>query len=189
MATVKGFMESLMNKFSPQTRLIAILLILLSVFFIITYFISTIIISYTAGMLSISMFQIIFLSAIITMILLPITVNYFFFDTMDKAELQLLGGATFANSKTLINNGSAAWPFVKLSASMESLRLQTPFGDFTWKKHNLRLPIRKTGPFPGRWEIRPEDPMLSGPVFFSTLPWNAEMVERKLKSLGYEVSN
>jgi hypothetical protein len=110
--------------------------------------------------------------------------KYFLYDKDDRAVLQLLGGARFGDlSQAIANETGATWPLAKLSASQETLRLQTPFGNYAWE----RLIIQKTGLFPGQWKIGAGGAARKRPIVFSTHPWKTKMVERKLKELGYEM--
>jgi hypothetical protein len=114
--------------------------------------------------------------------------KYFLYDKDDRAELQLLGGVRFGDLSQAIANGTGAtWPLAKLSASQETLRLQTPFGNYAWERADPRLIIQKTGLFPGQWKIGAGGAARKRPIVFSTHPWKAKMVERKLKELGYEM--
>jgi hypothetical protein len=114
--------------------------------------------------------------------------KYFLYDKDDRAELQMLGGIRFGNLSQAIANGTGAtWPFAKLSASQETLKLQTPFGNYTWEKADPWLIIQRTGLLPGRWKIGAGDAARKRPIVFSTLPWKIKMIERKLKELGYRV--
>jgi hypothetical protein len=93
----------------------------------------------------------------------------------------------FGNLSQAIANGTGAtWPFAKLSASQETLRLQTPFGNYDWEKADPRLIIQKTG-LSGQWKIGAENAAMTRSIVFSTFPWKIKTVERKLKELGYEV--
>lgn len=114
--------------------------------------------------------------------------KHFLYDKDDLAELQLLGGVRFGNLSQAIANGTGAtWPFAKLSASQDTLRLQTPFGNYAWERTDPRLIIQRTGLFPGQWKIGAEDAARTRPIVFSTFPWKIKLIERKLKDLGYEV--
>jgi hypothetical protein len=114
--------------------------------------------------------------------------KYFLYDRDDRAELQLLGGVRFGETlEAMLSGKGATWPFAKLSASREKLRLQTPFGNYAWERADPRLIIEKTGLSSGQWKIGAEDVAMTRPTVFSTLPWNTGMIERKLKELGYEV--
>lgn len=93
----------------------------------------------------------------------------------------------FLHTSPIANGTGATWPFGKLSASQETLRLQSPFGNPAWERADPRLIIQKTGLFPGQWKIGAEDVATTHPIVFSTPPWKTKMFERKLKELGYEV--
>jgi hypothetical protein len=114
--------------------------------------------------------------------------KYFLYDKDDRAELQLLGGVRFGDTQVeaMLTGKGATWPFAKLSASQETLRLQTPFGNYTRERADPRLIIQKTG-LSGQWKIGAEDAALTRPIVFSTLFWKTKLIERKLKELGYEV--
>jgi hypothetical protein len=114
--------------------------------------------------------------------------KYFLYDKDDRAELQLLGGVRFGDTvvEAMFSGKGATWPFAKLSASQETLRLQTPFGNYTRERADPRLIIQKTG-LSGQWKIGAEDAALTRSIVFSTFPWKTKMIERKLKELGYEV--
>jgi hypothetical protein len=112
----------------------------------------------------------------------------FLYDKDDRAELQLLGGVGFGDTvvEAMFSGKGATWPFAKLSASRETLRLQTPFGNYAWERADAGLIIQKTG-LSGQWKIGAEDAALTHPIVFSVFPWKTKMIERKLKELGYEV--
>ena len=114
--------------------------------------------------------------------------KYFLYDRNDRAELQLLGGVRFGDTvmEAMFSGKGATWPFAKLSASQQTLRLQTPFGNYAWERADPRLMIQKTG-LSGQWKIGTEDAALTRPIVFSTLPWKTKMIEQKLGELGYEV--
>jgi hypothetical protein len=115
--------------------------------------------------------------------------KYFLYDRDDRAELQLLGGVRFGDTlEAMLSGKGATWPFAKLSASREKLRLQTPFGNYAWKRADPRLIIEKMGLSTGRWKIGAEDVAMTRPIVFSTFPWKTGIIERKLKELGYEVA-
>jgi hypothetical protein len=113
--------------------------------------------------------------------------KYFLYDKDDRAELQLLGGVRFGDTvvEAMFSGKGATWPFAKLSASQETLRLQIPFGNYAWERADPRLIIQRTG-LSGRWKIGAEDAALTRPIVFSTFPWKTKMIEQKLKELGYE---
>jgi len=113
----------------------------------------------------------------------------FLYDKDDRAELQVLGGARFGDTvvDAMFSGKGATWPFAKLSASREILRLQTPFGNYAWERAAPRLIIQKTGLCAGLWKIDAEDAPMTHPIIFSTFPWKAKIIERKLEELGYEV--
>jgi len=114
--------------------------------------------------------------------------KYFLYDRDDRAELQLLGGVRFGDTvvEAMFSGKGATWPFAKLSASRETLRLQTPFGNYAWERADAGLIIQKTGRS-GQWKIGAEDAAPTHPIVFSVFPWKTKMIERKLKELGYEV--
>src|SRR5580704_11698532 len=61
----------------------------------------------------------------------------FLFDKDDNADVWMLGGVRLGGRVAAAFAGrSATWPFAKLSASPERLRLQTPFGEFAWKRRD-----------------------------------------------------
>ena len=113
----------------------------------------------------------------------------FLYDKDDRAELQLLGGVRFGDTvvEAMFSGKGATWPFAKLSASRETLRLQTPFGNYAWERADPRLIIDKTGLSTGQWKIGAEDAAMTRPIVFSTFPWKTKIIERKLQELGYEV--
>jgi hypothetical protein len=114
--------------------------------------------------------------------------RHFLYDRDDRAELQLLGGVRFGDVlQAMLSGKGATWPFAKLSASGETLRLQTPFGNYAWERADPRLIIEKTGPSTGQWKIGAEDAAMTRPIVFSAFPWKTKIIERKLKELGYEV--
>jgi hypothetical protein len=114
--------------------------------------------------------------------------KYFLYEKDDRAELQLLGGIRFGDTlEAMLSGKGATWPFAKLSASRETLRLQTPFGNYAWERADPRLMIQKTGVSTGQWQIGAEDAATTRPIVFSTFPWKTKIIERKLKELGYEV--
>ena len=78
----------------------------------------------------------------------------FLYDKDDRAELQLFGGVRFGDTmvEAMFSGKGATWPFAKLSASRETLRLQTPFGDYAWERADAGLIIQKTG-LSGQWKI------------------------------------
>jgi hypothetical protein len=78
--------------------------------------------------------------------------NYFLYDKDDRAELQLLGGVRFGDTvvEAIFSGEGATWPFAKLSASQEALRLQTPFGNYAWE----RADPRSRGDRPQRVDIK-----------------------------------
>ena len=114
--------------------------------------------------------------------------KYFLYDKDDRAELQLLGGVRFGDTvvEAMFSGKGATWPFAKLSASQETLRLQTPFGNYAWERADPRLIIQKTG-LSGQWKIGAEDAAMTRPIVFSAFPWQIKLIEQKLKELGYEV--
>ena len=113
----------------------------------------------------------------------------FLYDKDDRAELQLLGGVRFGDTvvEAMLSGKGATWPFAKLSASQETLRLQTPFGNYTWERADPRLIIQKMGLYTGQWKIGAEGAATTRPIVFTTSPWKTKIIERKLKELGYEV--
>ena len=113
----------------------------------------------------------------------------FLYDKDDRAELQVLGGVRFGDTvvEAMFSGKAATWPFAKLSASREMLRLQTPFGNYAWERADQRLIIQKTGLCTGLWKIGAEDAAMTRPIVFSTFPWKTKIIERKLQELGYEV--
>jgi len=115
--------------------------------------------------------------------------KYFLYDKDDRAELQSLGGVRFGDTvaESMFSGKGATWPFAKLSASQDTLRLQTPFGNYAWERADPRLIIQRTGLSTGHWKIGTEDAAMTRPIVFSTFPWNTKMIERKLQELGYEV--
>lgn len=114
--------------------------------------------------------------------------KYLLYDRDDRAELQLLGGVRFGDTlEAMLSGKGATWPFAKLSASRERLRLQTPFGNYAWERANPRLIIEKTGLSTVQWKIGAEDVAMTRPIVFRTFPWKTGTIERKLKELGYEV--
>lgn len=114
--------------------------------------------------------------------------KYFLYDRDDRAELQLLGGVRFGDTlEAMLSGKGATWPFAKLSASREKLRLQTPFGNYAWERADPRLIIEKTGLSTGRWKIGAEGVATTRAIVFSTFPWKTGIIERRLKELGYEV--
>jgi hypothetical protein len=113
--------------------------------------------------------------------------NYLLYDKNDRAELQLVGGVKSDGLLQAKESGKGVPFFAKLSASQETLRLQTPFGNYAWERADPRLVIQKARLFPGQWKIGTEDATMTRSIIFGTQPWKAKMVERKLKELGYEV--
>jgi hypothetical protein len=114
--------------------------------------------------------------------------KHFLYDRDDRADLQLLGGVRFGDTlEAMLSGKGATWPFVKLSASRETLRLQTPFGNYAWERADPRLIIQKTGRSTGQWKIGAEDAAMTRAIVFSTFPWKTRIMERKLRELGYEV--
>jgi hypothetical protein len=113
----------------------------------------------------------------------------FLYDKDDLAELQVLGGVRFGDTvvEAMFSGKGATWPFAKLSASRETLRLQTPFGNYAWERADPRLIIQKTGLCTGLWKISAEDAAMTRPIVFSTFPWKTKIIERKLEELGYEM--
>lgn len=108
----------------------------------------------------------------------------FLFETNDKADLQRLGGVRFGSIfQTILTGKGASWPFAKLSASKEFVRIQTPHGNFNWKTNELG-PIERCGLLPGSWKF--ENKNLSDPKTFTFMvaPWLARKVETELKKLG-----
>ena len=91
----------------------------------------------------------------------------FLYDKDDRAELQLLGGVGFGDTvvQAMFMGKGATWPFAKLSASRETLRLQTPFGNYGWERADAGLIIQKTGQS-GQWKIGGEDAALTHPIVF-----------------------
>ena len=112
----------------------------------------------------------------------------FLYDKDDRAELQVLGGVRFGDTvvEAMFSGKGATWPFAKLSVSRETLRLQTPFGNYAWERDAPRLIIQKTGLCTGQWKIGAEDAAMARPIVFSTFPWKTKIIERKLQELGYE---
>ncbi|MGA2894501.1 MAG: hypothetical protein ABSE22_16680 [Xanthobacteraceae bacterium] len=116
----------------------------------------------------------------------------FLYDKDDRAELQLFGGVRFGDTvvEAMFSGKGATWPFAKLSATRETLRLQTPFGNYAWGRADPRPIIQKTGRS-GQWKIGAEDTALTRPIarpiVFSVFPRRTKTIERKLKALGYEV--
>jgi hypothetical protein len=111
----------------------------------------------------------------------------FLYDKDDRAELQLLGvGFGDTVVEAMFSGKGAIWPFAKLSASRETLRLQTPFGNYAWERADAGLIIQKAG-LSGQWKIGAEEAALTHPIVFSVFPWKTKMIERKPRELGYEV--
>lgn len=114
--------------------------------------------------------------------------SWLLYDKDDHAELQVLGGMRVGDIWQASATGKGAtWPFAKLSASRETLRLQTPFGNYAWERTDPRLRIQKTGLLPGQWKIGAEDAASSNSIIFSTWPWSAKALEGELKTLGYDL--
>jgi hypothetical protein len=112
----------------------------------------------------------------------------FLFEKGDQAELQVVGGIRFGGAAQMATTGKgASWPFAKLSASPQALRLQTPFGNYAWDGADPHLKIRSTGRFFGEWEIGSDDAKPGDLAVFSAWPWERNATEAKLGELGYEL--
>lgn len=104
----------------------------------------------------------------------------FLFDKNNKAAVQILGGVKLERDLPAMFTGTGAtWPFAKLSASLESLQLETPFGKNVWRRQDVRL----TGGMLGRWQIEtPNEPIA---ITFYAPPWVARRAKFQLAALGY----
>jgi len=104
----------------------------------------------------------------------------FLFDKDDTANVQVLGGVRLGGRVAAALSGrSVSWPFAKLSASPERLRLQTPFGKYAWNRQDVHL----TSGALGQWKI--ETNIASMEITFYALPWVARGATLKLRRLGY----
>jgi hypothetical protein len=112
------------------------------------------------------------------------------FAAPDFAPLQVLGGVRMGSNTGILGSGrGATWPFTKLSASQELMRVQTPFGSFSWENGGAARPsIRRTGLLPGGWTIGDGSALGTTSITFVTWPWLATKIERKLQELGFLVA-
>jgi hypothetical protein len=88
---------------------------------------------------------------------------------------------------------NASWPFARLSATPNALRLSCLGRDYIFPKSNIRTLSKHRGLFSIGLRIEHNDPSLPGIIVFwtSVLWWSSSFRKLKiqLESLGYEIRN
>lgn len=104
------------------------------------------------------------------------------FEKRDRAPLQMVGGVRLGTfTQAMATGRGATWPFAKLSASRDEIRVQTPFGRYSWRRADLQMDLRQT--MTKNLAIGAD----AEAILFVPLPWRKGRLARSLRELGYDL--